>query len=103
VLERYLYAEDLVLGHSRSAAACIECKLHTVGDILCGRPQDYTLKCFALHCCFACLSFLQVPDTSVLERFLDAEDLVLGRCRDEAMPADAWREERERHWKKWGK
>jgi hypothetical protein len=38
-----------------------------------------------------------------LERFLDAEDLVLGRCRDEAMPADAWREERERHWKKWGK
>jgi hypothetical protein len=27
----------------------------------------------------------------------------LWRGRVEAMPADAWKEERERHWKKWGK
>ncbi|WIA40667.1 hypothetical protein OEZ86_004370 [Tetradesmus obliquus] len=45
----------------------------------------------------------QVPDTSVLERFLDAEDLVLGRCREQAMADDAWKEERERHWQRWGK
>ncbi|KAF6254106.1 hypothetical protein COO60DRAFT_1703502 [Scenedesmus sp. NREL 46B-D3] len=45
----------------------------------------------------------QVPATSVLERFLDAEDLVLGRCSEAAMAADAWKEERERHWKRWGK
>jgi hypothetical protein len=55
-------------------------------------------------CCFCfCCCCCQVPDTSVLERFLDAEDLVLGRCRDQAMADDAWKEERERHWKRWGK
>eukprot|EP00878_Enallax_costatus_P004976 GHUV01005232.1.p1 GENE.GHUV01005232.1~~GHUV01005232.1.p1 ORF type:complete len:179 (+),score=28.01 GHUV01005232.1:382-918(+) len=45
----------------------------------------------------------QVPDTSVLDRFLDAEDLAMGRCKDIYMGKDAFREERERHWKRWGR
>eukprot|EP00775_Hariotina_reticulata_P001354 gene1354-1695_t len=45
----------------------------------------------------------QVPDTSILERFLDAEDLVMGRCKDLAMQQDAWIEERERKWQRWGR
>jgi hypothetical protein len=40
-----------------------------------------TLK--SLRCCYT-RSIAQVPDTSLLERFLDAEDLVMGRCRSAA-------------------
>jgi hypothetical protein len=59
---------------------------------------SHWVPCMLLQC-----SIVQVPATSVLERFLDAEDLVLGRCRDQGMAPDAWKEERERHWRRWGK
>lgn len=27
----------------------------------------------------------QVPDTSILDRFLDSEDLLMGKCKEECM------------------
>jgi hypothetical protein len=119
VLERFLDAEHLLLGGCREHAMadalpciqrawCLLCSLrclHSNNNI----QMPGTSPCYE-HACLSSASFLrflcfltQVPDTSVLERFLDAEDLVLGRCRDQAMADDAWKEERERHWQRWGK
>lgn len=47
----------------------------------------------------ACVCFRRAQ----LDRFLDAEDLVAGRCNSGGMKADAFREERESSWQRWGK
>lgn len=40
---------------------------------------------------------MQVPHTSMLERFLDAEDLRMGRCKDVAMDPGAFEQEAQQH------
>jgi hypothetical protein len=37
----------------------------------------------------------QVPDLKLLERFLDAEDLVMGRCKDISMHQTDWEAEQQ--------
>jgi hypothetical protein len=37
----------------------------------------------------------QVPHTDILERFLDAEDLVMGHCKDLSMDPHAFDHERD--------
>jgi hypothetical protein len=36
-----------------------------------------------------------VPDLKLLERFLDAEDLVMGRCKDISMHQKDWEAEQQ--------
>lgn len=48
-------------------------------------------------CCCCCHppTCKQVPDLKLLERFLDAEDLVMGRCKDISMHQKDWEAEQQ--------
>lgn len=81
-----------------AASSCLRCRTQVPLPL---RDAVYDVIAERRYQWFGRSARCQVPPTDVLDRFLDAEELVQGRCSGEALPADPFREAREEVWQRW--